>query len=615
MEAYNTRKYIIQLIFIVTALILLARLFFIQVLDNTYEAKARQNSVREVTIYPARGLIFDRFGELVVNNEAVYDLVVIPKEAKNNHPDTLKLCELLGITQVEFDKSVQKLKKSKGYSQHKPQVLFKQIPYDIYAKLQEYLYQFPGFYPQVRTVRNYPHQSAAHILGYIGEVNQKQIDTSNYYKLGDYTGISGIEFTYEERLRGKRGKKYVVVDVLNREIDSYEGDDIAEAEAGERVTLSLDIQLQSYAEQLMRNKKGSVVAIEPSSGEILTMVSSPTYNPNMLVGRARGIGMKMLQADTLKPLFNRALMAHYPPGSTFKPMMGLLALEADVIHPSYYYGCNGGYRLGRLTVGCHYHASCGSVSSAVQHSCNAYFCHIFKLFIEADQYKDVAIGLTSWGDYLEQFGLGKVLPLDLPHAHKGYTPDTTLYNKMYRGPGSWRASTIISLGIGQGELGVTPLQMANSTVAIANRGFFYYPHVVRPAEEDKESVYLEKQAIDIQRQHFETIVDGMEQVVLAGTARIAQVEGLDICGKTGTAENPHGKDHSLFIAFAPKSNPQIALAVIVENAGFGSTYAAPIASLLIEKYINREVGEKRKWLETKMLEADLIHPANKIAVK
>ncbi|MEZ4886501.1 MAG: penicillin-binding protein 2 [Chitinophagales bacterium] len=613
MEAVSIRKHIIQLIFIITAIILLARLFFIQVLDNTYEAKAMQNSVREVTIYPARGLIFDRFGQLVVNNEAVYDLVVIPKEARNNNLDTLKLCHLLDITQVEFDKSVQALKKSKGYSHYKPQVLFKQIPYDVYAKLQEYLYQFPGFYPQVRTVRHYPHQSAAHILGYIGEVNQRQIDTSEYYKLGDYTGISGIEFTYEKWLRGKRGKKYMVVDVLNREIDTYDGGDIADAEAGERVTLSLDIELQNYAEQLMANKKGSVVAIEPATGEILTMVSSPTYNPNMLVGRARGIGMKMLQADTLKPLFNRALMAHYPPGSTFKPLMGLLALQEEVIYPNFYYGCNGGYHLGRLTVGCHYHASCGSVSSAVQHSCNAYFCHLFKLFIEADQFENVAVGLTKWDDYLHQFGMGTTLPLDLPHAHKGFAPDTSLYNRMY-GKNRWRASTIISLGIGQGELGVTPLQMANSTAAIANHGYYYYPHVVRPPQSDTSSIYLKRQNIAIAERHFETVVDGMHKVVLAGTATIANVEGLDICGKTGTAENPHGADHSLFIAFAPKDNPKIAIAVVVENAGFGARYGAPIASLLIEKYLNREIGEKRKWLETKMLEADLLNPP-KIAAK
>jgi len=612
MEAVSVRKHIIQLIFIVTAVILLVRLFFIQVLDDTYEAKAKQNSVREVTIYPARGLIFDRFDKLVVNNEAVYDLVVIPKKARNNNIDTLKLCELLDITQVEFDKRVQAIKRSKGYSNYKPQVLFKQIPYDIYAKLQEYLYQFPGFYPQVRTVRHYPHRSAAHILGYIGEVNRRQIDTSDYYKLGDYTGISGIEFTYEKWLRGQRGKKYVVVDVLNREIDSYDGGDIAEAEAGERVTLSLDIELQNLAEQLMANKKGSVVAIEPSSGEILTMVSSPTYNPNMLVGRARGIGMKMLQADTLKPLFNRALMAHYPPGSTFKPMMALLALQEGVIHPNFYVGCSGGYRLGRLTVGCHYHSSCGTVASAVQHSCNAYFCHIFKLFIEANQFENVAEGLSQWDKYLYQFGLGRRLPLDLPHSQKGFAPDTSLYNRMY-GKNRWRASTIISLGIGQGELGVTPLQLANSTAAIANKGFFYYPHVVRPHKSDTGSIYLKRQKIDIEQRHFEVVVDGMEKVVLAGTATIAAVEGLDICGKTGTAENPHGADHSLFIAFAPKNNPKIALAVVVENAGFGSRYGAPIASLLIEKYLNREISEKRKWLETKMLEADLLNPPKIVA--
>lgn len=316
--------------------------------------------------------------------------------------------------------------------------------------------------------------------------------------------------------------------------------------------------------------------------------------------------MRRLQADTLKPLFNRALMAYYPPGSTFKPLMGLLALQEKVINPNYYYSCYGGYRLGRLTVGCHSHTSCHSVQSAVQHSCNAYFCHIFKLFIEQDQYENVAEGLSEWKRYLNEFGLGEKLHIDLPTELSGYVPGPERYNRMY-GKKRWRASTIISLGIGQGELGVTPMQMAHMTAIIANRGKFYFPHVVRPEHDDTASAYTKQYKTSVDRHNFETVIDGMEKVVLAGTARIAQIPDVSVCGKTGTAENPHGKDHSLFIAFAPKENPKIAIAVVVENAGFGSTYAAPIASLTIEKYLKDEISESRKWLETRMLEADLIH--------
>ena len=605
MENKSLRVFVIQSIFVLVAIVFLIRLFTMQGLANDYKESAKDNVVREKTIYPSRGLILDRNNKLIVNNEAVYDLVVIPRQAKLE--DTTKLCQLLGITREDFDKSVKRMRASKGYSSYRPQVLFKQIPADVYARTQEYLYQFPGFYPQVRTVRRYSRRSAAHILGYIGEVNSRQVDTIDYYNMGDYIGISGIEQTYENVLRGQKGSRHVIVDVHNREIGTYkDGENDVEAQAGYNLNLTIDIDLQEYAEQLMGNKKGSVVAIEPTTGEILALVSSPTYDPNWLTGRIRGEGMKMLQADTLKPLFNRALMAYYPPGSTFKPVMALLALQEEVVGPNYYYGCAGGYRLGRLTVGCHAHASCGTVASAVQHSCNAYFCHLFKLFIEQDQYDNVAEGLTEWHNYLNQFSLGQRIPIDLPNVLKGYVPAPDRYNRMY-GKNRWRASTIISLGIGQGELGVTPLQLANMTAIIANRGEYYHPHVVRPLPQDTFSLYKQKQQTTIKKKHFEDIVNGMEQVVLAGTARVAQIPDISICGKTGTAENPHGKDHSLFISFAPKDKSKIAIAVMVENGGFGSTYAAPIASLMTEKYLNGSISEKRQHLEKRILEADLLH--------
>lgn len=591
---------------VIFSCVLLGRLFFMQVMDNQYAVMAKNNAVEKRTIYPSRGLIMDRNGRLVVNNEAVYDLVMIPRQVKSL--DTTKLCELLAISKQDFEDSYEKMRQSKGYSRRLPQVLFKQIPANIYAKFQEYLYQFPGFYTQVRAVRNYPYRNAAHTLGYIGEVSQQIIDKNpESYRMGDYIGISGIEKTYENQLRGEKGYKEIIVDVHNREIGSYmDGQFDKDAVGGQNLQMTIDIDLQSYAEELMQNKKGGLVAIEPATGEILALVTAPAYDPNLLTGRKRGSEMELLKRDTLKPLFNRALMAKYPPGSTFKPLMALIALEDGAIHAGFGYGCAGGYRLSASkTVGCHGHSSAYNVKEAIKHSCNAYFCQCFYLFLENRKYKDPGEGLTSWHDYLNAFGLGVDLPVDIPNALAGYVPRPDLYNRMY-GENRWRSKMIISLGIGQGELGVTPLQLAHMTAVIANKGEFYFPHVVRPAKDDTASIFNQKQISSIAKRHYKTVIDGMEGVVTGGTARVAKVEGLDICGKTGTAENPHGEDHSLFIAFAPKNNPKIAVAVMVENAGFGSRYAAPISSLVIEKYLNKEISEERKFLEKKMLDADLV---------
>lgn len=601
---------VIQGLILLVAIIWIARLFSMQILDQSYVARAKENFIREKVIYPSRGLVLDRHGNIIVNNEPVYDLIVTPYKVQS--VDTNSLCNLLNISVADFRKDVQRMENERYYRRYLPQVLRKQIPHNAFAAFQEHLYQFPGFEYERRTVRQYTTPNAAHVLGYIGEVNQQVIDSSNYYKLRDYIGISGIERTYELALRGKKGLRKVEVDAYSREVNDYnEGKSNENAQPGQNLTLTLDMKLQQYAEQLMNNKKGSIVAIEPSTGEILSLVSSPSYNPNLLTGRRRGAGMWQLQQDTLKPLFNRATMAYYPPGSIFKPLMGLLALHEEVIVPKYYYGCNGGYRLGRLTVGCHYHASCFSVAAAIEHSCNAYFCHIFKLFVEQDKYKTTADGLMAWHNHLNDFGLGTDIYLDLPSTLTGYVPDSIYYNKLYKNK-YWGAGTIISLGIGQGELGVTPVQMAHMTAIIANRGRFYYPHLIRPS--NSKSLYVQPQSVSIAPQHFEPIIDGMERVVRQGTGTKAYIAGLDVCGKTGTAQNPHGEDHSVFIAFAPKENPQIAIAVIVENGGFGSNYAAPIASLIIEKYLNQEISEGRKWLETKMLEANLIVPKKKAVV-
>lgn len=590
---------------ILTAALLLARLYSMQVMDATYTTMAKDNVVREVTIYPSRGLIYDRKGRLIVNNLAVYDLMVIPRQVQDL--DTVKFCGLLNITREEFDKNVQRMKTAAGYSTFRPQVFLKQVPAEVYDRMQEYLYQFSGFYTQIRTVRQYGSNNGAHVLGYIGEVNQKQIDTSNFYRMGDYVGISGVEKSYEEQLRGERGTRYVIVDVHNREVGSYkDGEEDIEAIAGQNLHLTIDMDLQAYAEEIMQNKRGSIVAIEPQTGEILALVSAPAYNPNLLTGRMRATGMRMLLADTLKPMFNRALMAYYPPGSTFKPIMALLALQETGIQANYYFGCSGAYRLGRRTVGCHYHAPCFNVQAAIQHSCNAYFCHLFKLFVENYKFNNVSEGLTKWNEYLHEFGLGSSEYLDLP-ALSGYVPLPERYDRMY-GKNRWKAVSIISLGIGQGELGVTPLQLAHSTAVIANKGKYIYPHVVKSNAKDPNNPYNKQHSVSINPKHFPPIIDGMEQVVLYGTGRNAYVSGLNICGKTGTAENPHGEDHSLFIAFAPKNNPKIAVAVMVENGGHGSKYAAPIASLIIEKYLNDSIAPYRKYVEEKMLKADLLRP-------
>lgn len=609
MEPIKPEKIILQVVVVLTALLLLVRLFSMQVLDTSYQTMAKDNIIREVTVYPSRGLVFDRGNNLIVNNLAVYDLMVIPRQVQNL--DTTKFCRLLNINRDEFYKNAARMEVAAGYSPYRPQVFMKQISADVYDRMQEYLYQFPGFFTQIRTIRQYDCHNAAHVLGYIGEVNQMQIDTSNYYRMGDYVGVSGIERSYEEQLRGERGTKLMIVDVHNREIGSYKnGEEDIEAIAGQDLHLTIDMELQAYAEELMQHKRGSIVAIEPSTGEILALVSAPSYDPNLLTGPLRGEGMRMLNADSLKPMFNRALMAFYPPGSTFKPLMGLVAMQETGIGSHYYFACNGAYRLGRRTVGCHYHASCYGIETAIQHSCNSYFCHLFKLFVENDKFGNVSEGLIKWKTYLNEFGLGNSFYLDLP-ALSGYVPSPERYDRMY-GKKRWKAVSLISLGIGQGELGVTPVQLANMTAIIANKGTFYYPHVVRPNTKDPKHKYNQLHKVSIDAKHFSAIINGMEKVVLYGTGKTAYRAGLDICGKTGTAQNPHGEDHSLFIAFAPKNNPKIAVAVMVENGGKGKKYAAPIASLVIEKYLNDSIAPYRKALEARMMKANLISPRPRI---
>jgi penicillin-binding protein 2 len=601
----SNRKFIVGIIFLVIGLIFSVRLFNVQVLDDKYKEESDDNVLREVIQYPARGLVYDRNGELLVYNEAAYDLMVLPKQVKTL--DTLDLCLLLEIEKEVF---VEKLIKAKKYSRYKPSTFLKEISSISYANIQEQLYKYPGFFVHTRTLRKYPRNSAAHILGYIGEVNQSVIKKKPYYRSGDYIGKSGLEYSYEELLRGTRGVKRVLVDVHNREKGSYkDGARDTMAVTGTVLRTTLDVVLQEYGELLMQNKKGSIVAIEPKTGEILALVSAPNYDPNMLVGRAVGKNYPALSKDTLKPLFNRALMARYPPGSIFKTVQALVGMQAGVINE------NSGFPCIKSLVHCHPHPSAQNVSSSIKMSCNPYYYSLFKRLIQQKKdksiFKDSEIGLGIWSEQIKKFGFGKRLATDLPGINSGYVPDVGFYNRWY-GEGRWASSTIYSLSIGQGEMGVIPLQMANLSAIIANQGYYYVPHFIKTIDkvDSIPSQFTKKESVGIDGQYFLPIVDGMYRVVneAGGTARRAKiVKEIVVCGKTGTAENPHGEDHSVFIAFAPKDNPQIAIAVFVENAGFGGTWAAPIASLMMEQYLTDSISTKNLRKEKRILEANLLN--------
>jgi len=602
-DLYSTRKYLIITIIVIASVALIIKLFIIQVVKDTYRLSADNNVLRYVTQYPARGLIYDRNEELIVYNQAAYDLMVIP--AQTSKMDTALFCGDLGITREIF---MDRLKAAVNYSRRAPSIFLKQISAESYARFQEKIFMFPGFYVQPRTLRKYSRPVAAHLLGYVSEADEAQIKKDPYYKPGDYIGKLGIEEAYEKELRGTKGVKIFLVDVYSRIKGSYaNGLMDTVAVQGNDIISGIDLDLQEYGEKLMQNKTGSIVAIEPSTGEILSLVSSPCFDPELLVGRVRSENYARLSADTLLPLFNRAFMASYPPGSTFKPVNGLIALQEKVIVPSTTFGCSRGY----LFVGCHSHASPLNLKGAIMNSCNAYFCQTFRKVLENPGYGSISEAYEKWRSYLTEFGFGKKLETEFVNELPGLIPPSTYFDR-YHGINGWKALTVISLAIGQGEIGTTPLQMANMTAAIANRGYYFTPHIVKSIgnEQRIDKRFTMKHQISIDSANFEEIVLGMEAAVNGGagaTARIAAMEDIIVCGKTGTAQNPHGEDHSVFIAFAPKDKPVIAIAVYVENSGFGATYAAPVASLMIEKYIKREIGESSKWKEQRMLELNLIN--------
>lgn len=605
----SERRYVIGGIFLAFGIIYLIRLFYIQVIDDSLKLSANNNVLRHNIQYPARGFVYDRKGELLVFNDAVYDLMITPKQAKNI--DTVKLCNLIGISKEDF---VSKFEKAKSYSPVKASIFEKQLSSETHAALEEMIFMFPGFYCETRTLRKYPDKTAAHILGYIGEADDKVIARNPYYHSGDYIGISGIEQAYENILRGKRGMKIEMVDVFNRPKGSFRnGIYDTLAIPGKNLTSTLDIQLQKYCEQLMQNKIGGVAAIEPSTGEILALVTSPSYDPSLLVGRVRAQNYKQLLLDSLKPLFNRALMAYYPPGSTFKIINGLIAKQEGVLTNQMLYSCIHGWPPGRGHPACeahsaHLHPTPLDFIGSIQYSCNSYYSYVFRSIIENKKYRSSEDAFEAWRKYVLSFGIGKKIHSDLPQELPGNVPSVKYYDK-YFGKSHWNAYTIISLGIGQGELGITPLQMANVMAIVANRGYYYVPHIIKSISDSAENnkhknLFSEKNYTLIDSKLFESTIDGMEKVTESGTAAASKIKGITFCGKTGTAQNPHGKDHSVFLAFAPRDNPKIAIAVVVENGGWGSSWAAPIASLMIEKYLRDSIS--RPELEQRMLEGNLL---------
>ena len=593
--------------------IFLGRLFYIQVITDSYSLWAAQNAIRKVTIYPARGVIYDRNGERVVVNRPIYDLMLIPLQMTEKM-DTASFCDLLEIDKTVF---IERVEKARKFSRFKPSLFEAQISVEEFAAIQERLHEFPGFYAESRTVRYYPMGGAAHVLGYIGEVNDAKIKSSEgYYQMGDYIGIAGIELSYETALRGQRGVRYQYVDVHNRIVGSYkDGAFDSAAVSGEQLELSIDIQLQQYVEQLFAGKKGSAVAIEPSTGEILAFVSAPNYDPNLLVGSVRGKNYRALANDSLKPLFNRPLQAQYPPGSIFKPIQALIGQELGLLNSNTRFPCGGGYRMGSHTVKCtHVHAAL-NLEESIQFSCNPYYCWAFKTMIDNNGTLNPSEGYQIWRTFMNRFTVGTRTGIDIPNEVKGILPSVDYYNKVH-GSNRWRANSIISLSIGQGEVAMTPLQMANTMAIIANKGWYYPPHLVKSVGDGKKvpEGYDGKIDMGIQEVYFDVVMEAMQKVVDEGTARAyGKLDSIAICGKTGTAQNPHGKDHAVFVCFAPRENPKIAIAVMVENAGFGGVWAAPIASLMIEKYLLG--GTKRPDLEKRILEAKIQwkpHPDQKI---
>ena len=603
----SNRKYVIGGFIVLLVCIYIVRLFNLQVAEDKYKENAISNAFLRRVIYPARGLMYDRNGRLLVFNQPAYDVMLIPKDVGKSF-DTIALCEVLNITKEELERKWADMKdprRNPGYSAYTPQKLISHLSQQDYGRLQEKLYLFPGFFVQKRTIRQYSSPAGANILGNIREVNANDVERDDYYRSGDYTGDLGIEKSYENVLRGVKGEEILMKNAHGRIQGKYEnGIHDRAPESGKNLTLSIDMDLQEYGERLMAGKIGAIVAIEPSTGEILCLVTSPNYDPSLLVGKERGKNYAELVRNPMKPLYDRSIQAAYPPGSTFKPTQGLIFLQEGVVTTSTMYPCHHGY-VNKLRVGCHGHASPISLKPALQTSCNAYFCWGLKNMIDkrgSTPYKQ----LEKWKNYMVEMGYGYRLGIDLPSESRGFIPNSDFYSSSFRGA-NWSANSIISISIGQGEVLATPLQIANLGATIANRGFFYTPHVVKEIQGEKlDPKYKERHSPHIRKDYYQVVAEGMRMAVLGGTCRTANLPDIAVAGKTGTAQNPHGRDHSVFMGFAPYENPKIAIAVYVENAGFGAAYGVPIGSLMIEKYLKGEISPARKGIEERMLNSNTI---------
>ena len=603
----NNRSRVLLIGLLIVAAVLLGKLFYIQIIDDKYKINASNNSMVYDMIYPTRGIIYDRNGKIIVSNKVTYDILVTPREVTPF--DTLMLASALDVSVDFIKEKMEEYSRNKKKIGYQSMVMLKQIKPETYMKFAELQYNFPGFRGQVRSIRDYPVNAGGNLLGYVSEVDQKYIESHpGEYRPGDYAGKTGIEAAREKDLRGEKGYHIYLRNSRNQIEGRYkDGEMDKEAVPGHDIMTTIDADLQQYGQELMKNKVGSLVAIEPKTGEILSLVSSPGVDVSMLADISQHYND--IIKDPHKPMFNRAVQAPYPPGSVFKLVNGLIGLQEGVLNMDMAYPCYQGYHFGSHKLGCHSHYSPLRLEEAIMMSCNGFFCYVLRNILENKKYKNIDEALDKWNEYVQSFGFGHKLGSDFPAELGGTIPTSKLYNKRY-GKGGWKFTTIISISIGQGEVGVTPLQIANLAAIMANRGWYKIPHIVKASEGvEIEPKYYERQYTMVDTTNFQKVINGMWRAVNNGpgtgcTAWVAEVKGLDICGKTGTAQNPRGADNSVFICFAPKDDPKIAVAAYVENAGFGATWAAPIASLLIEKYLNGETS--RPDLENRVMQGDLM---------
>ena len=611
LDSEKRRRYITYFIYLIIGIYIL-QLVKLQIIDKDYKQWADSNAFLNKKLYPSRGVMYDRTGKLLVYNQPAYDVMVIFRETKEM--DTLAFCRAVNLPLDKFRQKLADVKNRRlnpGYSSYTPQTFLTQLENKEYGILQESIYKFPGFYIQNRTVREYNYKYAAHVLGYIAEVDKQNLADDDYYVRGDYIGKTGIEKEYEQILRGTKGVEVLLRDAHGRIKGKYEnGIHDQDPVAGEDLTLSIDMDLQGYGEELMKNKLGSIIMIEPKTGEILCMVSSPSYDPSVLVGRKFSDSFSELVKDPYIPLLNRALNGSYPPGSTFKPLQALAFLEENIIQPSTAYSCYHGFPLGGGHPACHGHPSPLSLVPAIGNSCNSYFCWGLKAMLENKKYSSIQNAMNKWRDLMVTQGYGRPLGIDLPGEKRGRIPNGEFYDNQYKGR-YWNALTVISIAIGQGEVEATPLQICNFAATVANRGYYYVPHVVKNIKDEPlDSIYTNRKYTGIAPTYYETVADGMRWAVAGpgGTCWKANIPGIEVCGKTGTAQN-RGKDHSIFMAFAPKDDPKVAISIIVENGGFGAEYAVPIGRLMIEKYLNGSISESSRWMEDKMKNAVILRNA------